>query len=80
MARDRCTFCFGQFFAFLLAPPDNPKNQNFKKMKKKPLEISSFNTSVPKIMIKCFTVPEICCATDGWLDRHTDGWMDGWKK
>ena len=36
------------------------KNQNFEKMKeKKDLEISSFYTSVPKIMIICHTVPEI---------------------
>ena len=41
--------------------PNNPKNQNFWKMKNKknPLEILSFNASVPKIMIICYTVPEI---------------------
>ena len=31
---------------------------------KKHLEISSFYTSVPKIMIICYTVPEIWCMTD----------------
>ena len=31
---------------------------------KKYLEISSFYTSVPKIMIICYTVPEIWCVTD----------------
>ena len=31
---------------------------------KKHLEISSFYTSVPKIMIICYTVPEIWCVTD----------------
>ena len=34
------------------------------KKKKKGLEISSFNTSVPKIMIRCFIVPEIWHMTD----------------
>ena len=36
--------------------PNNPKNQNFEKLKK-PLEISSFYKSVPKFMIICYTVP-----------------------
>ena len=43
---------FGQFLALL--PPYSPKNENVKKMKKKRLEISSFNTSEPKIMIICY--------------------------
>ena len=38
----------------------NPKNQNFEKMKKKLLEISSFYTCVPKTTIIWRTVPEIC--------------------
>ena len=38
-------------------------NQNFEKMKKS-LEIWSFYTSVPKIMIICYTVPEIRSMTD----------------
>ena len=40
---------------------NNPKNQNFEK---KRLEISSFYISVPKIVIICYTVPEIWCLTD----------------
>ena len=56
-----------EFFAildcFLPVYPHNPKNQNFEKLKKKPLEIS-FYTSIPKIMIICYTVPEIWCVTD----------------
>ena len=32
--------------------------------------ISSFSTSVPKIMIICYTVPEICCVTDEILIFH----------
>ena len=39
-------------------PPNSPKNQNFEKLKKN-LEILSFYTRVPKIMIICYTVPEI---------------------
>ena len=55
-------FChFGPFFALL--PPNNPENRNFEKMKNC-LKISSFHTSVSKIMIICYTVPEIWGATD----------------
>ena len=49
-------FILGNFLPFY--PPNNPKNQNFKR-KKKHLEISSFYTSVPKIMIRWCMVPEI---------------------
>ena len=54
-------FHFGLFFALL--PPKRTKNQKFKKGKKY-LEISSFYNSVPKIMIICYTVPEIWYMTD----------------
>ena len=48
------------FWAIFLPfyPNNTPKNENFKKMKKS-LEISSFYKSAPKIMIICYTVPEI---------------------
>ena len=59
---DRFFFHFGKFFAHL--PPKNPKNQNFEKMKKKSLEILSLYTNVPKIMIICYTVPDIWHMTD----------------
>ena len=39
------------------------KNQNFGKMEKQ-LNISSFYTRLPKIMLICFTVPEIWRMTD----------------
>ena len=55
-------FHFGIFFALLA--PSSPKNENFKTIKNKFLEISSFNTSVPKIIIICYNVPEIWCVTD----------------
>ena len=43
------TFHFGLFFTL---PRNSPKNQNFKKMKNVPVEISSFCTFVPKIRIR----------------------------
>ena len=43
-------FHFGLFFALL--PSNSAKNQNFKKNEEKNLEISSFYTFVPKIMIR----------------------------
>ena len=50
MVRDRCNFHF--------YPPNNPKMKISEEWKKH-LEVSSFNTSVPKTMIICFTVLEI---------------------
>ena len=44
-------------------PANNLKNQNFEKMKKL-LEILSFYTSVTKIMIICYTVPDTRYVTD----------------
>ena len=49
------------FLPFYL--PKNLKNQNFEKLKKL-LELLSFYTSAPKIMIICYTVPEIWQMTD----------------
>ena len=53
-------------FLHFYPPPDKPKNQNFEKLKKKKqkkkttcLEISSLYNSLPKIIIICYTVPEI---------------------
>ena len=42
-------------------PSNNPKIQNFEKMKK--LQISSFYTKVPKIMI-CYTIPNLSLLLD----------------
>ena len=67
MVHDRCNSYFSfwtTLFPFtpppppLPPPPNSLKNKNFKKMKKHQ-DISSFYTSVPKIMIICYTVPEI---------------------
>ena len=86
MARDRCIyfFHFGLFLTLLFPQPkpsnpfNSPKNQNFKRKKKlRCLEISSFYTFVPKIIISLSTVPEIWCATDRRTGRRT---TDGQKK
>ena len=68
-------FHFGLFFALLhitpSPPPNSPKNEQIKKQKKKKhLEISSFNTIVPKITIICFTVPEIWHVMDAIVIFH----------
>ena len=58
MSHDICS-CYFSFWTILaLLPPNSPKNENFKKMKKH-LEMSSFYTSLPKIVIICYTIPEI---------------------
>ena len=52
MAHDRCNcyFHFGQYFALLPPPPNSPKNENFKTMKKNTWRYHHF-TIAPKIMI-----------------------------
>ena len=58
-------FCIlGHFLPFDL--PNNPKNQNFKKIKKC-LEILSFYTCVPQLTIICCMFPEISSVTDNFL-------------
>ena len=60
--RTKCLVTLDCFLPFY--PPNNPKNQNFEKLKKS-LDILSFYTSVPKIMIICYTVFKIWHVTDG---------------
>ena len=60
-------FHFGLFFVLSTPTPNSPKIPYQKKEEKKHLEISSFYTSVPKIMIRLCTAPEIRCVTD----KHT---------
>ena len=63
MVRDRCNyFSFWAIFC-PFTPIAVQKIKIFKKWKKH-VEISSFYTCVPKIMIICYTVPEIWCVTD----------------
>ena len=71
MPCDKCNCHFSFWAIFLIfyhplpcpPPPTAPKTKSSTKMKK-PLEISSFYTSVPKIMIRCYTGPEIWYVTD----------------
>ena len=64
MARDGCNCCFS--FRAISCPFTSLAAQKVKisKQWKKPMEISSFYTSVPKIMIIRYTVPEIWRMTD----------------
>ena len=80
MVHDWCNFYFS-FWAifFFFIPLTTWKIKNFKKSKKL-LEISSFYTCVPRIMITWCTVPEIWCATGRRTDGLMDGRMNGWKK
>ena len=60
-------FIFCYFLAFY--PPTTTKNENIKKGKQW-VEIWSSYTSVPKIMIICYTVPEIWHVTDVIVTFH----------
>ena len=75
IACDRCN-CYFSFRA-IFCPTATQKNQTFfKNWKKKTpgdMEISSFYTCAPKIMIRWYTILEIWCATDGWTDGQIDG-------
>ena len=63
--RMNCYFSFWAIFcSFTRLTAQKMKMKKKKKERKKCLEISSFYTSVPKIMILCYTVPEIWCVTD----------------
>ena len=68
MTCDRCNY-FSFWAIFYLYPPNSLKNENFRQIKKR-LEISSFYTSAPKIMIIWYTVPEIWCVTDAIVTFH----------
>ena len=63
MVRDRCSY-FSFWVIFCPFTPLIARKINIKKKRQNPLEISSFHTSVPKIMIICYTVPEIWHVTD----------------
>ena len=63
MERDRRNFLSFWTIFCLLTPLKTRKIKILKKWKKR-LKILSFYTNVPKIMIICYTVPEIRCVTD----------------
>ena len=62
IAPDQMFLSYWAIFCPFMPPstplPNSPKNEKFKKMKKT-LKKSSFNRSVPTIMIICYTVPDI---------------------
>ena len=67
-------FHFGLFICALTSLTAR-KIKNFKNWQKL-LDIWSFYTCVPKIMIRWCKVPEIWCATDGRNHRRTDPQME----
>ena len=64
MACDRCNCYFSFWAIFCPFTPLTAQKIKILKKWKKHLEISSFYNSVPKIMIICYTAPEIWCVTD----------------
>ena len=69
MPHDTCNCCFSFWAIFSCLPSKQPKKTKFQKSKKNHLEISSFYTCVPKIMIRWSTVPEIWWATAGRTEK-----------
>ena len=62
-------FChFVTFFPFY--PTNKPQNQNFQREKKNHLEMSTFYTCAPKIMIIWCMLPEILSTTDIFLSFY----------
>ena len=57
-------------------PPQQDQKNFFFKKNKKNLGIPSFDTRVPKMMIRWYTVPEIWCMTN----RQMEGQRVRWKK
>ena len=66
MVRNRCNcyFSFWTIFCLFTSLTAQKNKMKKKKKRKKDLEISLFYNSVSKIMIICYTVPEIWCVTD----------------
>ena len=70
MTHYRCNCYFSFWAIFCPFTPSLPEKWKFQKKWKKGLGISSFYTSVPKIMIICCAVPEIWCVTDVIIIFH----------
>ena len=64
MVCEGCNCCFSFWAIFCLFTLHTARKMKISKQWKKYSEISSFYTSVPKIMIICHTVPEIWCVRD----------------
>ena len=71
-ARDRCNLHFSFWAIFCSFTPLTARKIKISKKWTKLLEIPSFYTCVPKIMIRWCTVNEIWCATDGRTDGKND--------
>ena len=69
MVHDRCNCYFSFWAIFCPFTPLTTQKIKISKKWKKHLEISSFYTCVPKIMITWCTVPEIWCVTDGQMKK-----------
>ena len=70
MAYDRCNCYFSFWATFCPFNPLTAQKIKISKQWKQHLEILSFYTCVPEIMIRWYTVPEKWCTTDGWMDRQ----------
>ena len=70
MAHDRCNCYFSFWTIFCPFTPLTAQKIKIKKNEKKSLKISLFYTSVPKIMIICYTVAEIWHVSDVSLIFH----------
>ena len=70
MACDRCNCSFSFWAIFCPFTPITARKMKISQNWKKFLEISSFYTSVPKIMIICYTVPEIWHVTHAIVPFH----------
>ena len=69
MVCDRCNCYFSFWAIFCPFTPLTAQKIKILKKRKKFLDKSSFYTSVPNIMSRWCTVPEIWCTTDRWMDR-----------
>ena len=67
--RYKCNY-FSFWVSFCPSTPLTVQKIKIKKKWKKHLDISSFCTSVPKIMMICYTVPEIWCVTEVIIIFH----------
>ena len=70
MVRGRCNCCFLFWAIFCPFTPLTARKIKISKKWKKYQEISSYYTSLPKIMIICYTVPEIWHATHAIVIFH----------
>ena len=71
MVHDRCNCYFSLWAIFCPFTPLTARKIKILKKWKKLLDISWFYISVPKIMTRWCTVPEICWETDGWTEKVT---------